>query len=1184
MTSPSPVSTDHIDYLQRGLSFDPPEAPPSGVDEGSRRAWHVRSIGFPRKERPPTVRPDEDGEEHLLSGDALVGLYGNRVPVAFVVWSEPDGVAVHAGTWMADGSGAGTGDGGGSSTPAPETETGPTDTDLDRRSDLVRTALTGLYPAVDLEAAPAALSPAPQGGLVLGTPTVKPPDPSDEGLAWDRIFRATVGSTWAAAVLAEPVEEAAVVRQRETYTEELRRVQADREAGRTPVPLADQYSSLLETRLREFTDGLATGMWRTAVYLLGDEESFGRLASVWRGVFSGEESGAEPVRVWPFPDAGRHAAAWSIPDVPGADGPGRVRHPHEYQSLLTSRQLSAYVHLPHKETVGFAVNRIPEFDAVRPDDLDPETGDAVGVGTVVVGKRPTGSEYRLRVADLTRHALVAGVTGAGKTNTVVHLLRGIHNNGVPFLVVEPAKTEYRALLGDADLGGTLRVYTLGDEHVSPFRLNPFEVPEGTPVGTHVDLLRSVFSVSFGMWTPLPQVLEQCLHEVYRDRGWDLATGTNRRLTPGDDQALAYPTLSDLHATVGSVVDRLGYDRKVADDIRAALRTRIDGLRTGGKGRMLDVQRSLPMADLLDRPTVLELEAVGDDDDKAFIMGLLLVRLAEFRQTERRRAGEEGLPDGLRHLLVVEEAHRLLTNVGSSGREEAADPRAKAVESFANLLSEIRAYGQGVLVADQIPVKLAPEVIKNTNLKVAHRLVDESDRRAVAGAMAMTEPQTTALATLGLGEAAVFADLDDAPILVRVPEVETTPPDPDALAERMAAVHGRDDLDSVRDDPVFARHRGCVAGGLDDWPACDAAADLAEETGVQRTVGRIALSVLEDDRSLARLAPGLGRTVDAAVRPGIDPDVLRGCLVARAAERFAARRGAQSGWTYGETAEYGDALAAVLAAGLDRAVQSTDPDGDGIDDAAEPEADGIDEVTDDEDGGEIDEATATAVDTLRDLTATLHHRSVPPYSHCERICDHAPVCLYRRAVEDLHDDGDLDEAWAATFEGERDNTGQFPETWRVTLDAAQYLLDFDEAQTDALRRAALCYGQMALDRDGRLLPEARERILDDLLARGDAWRDWIESGDRREVRDDSEARDDRKTRDDRETRDGSTPPEAAERPEDPEAGPKGSEGIGAVEAGVRTDDATTDDATTGDATTEGDRDRRRPREDDGEGRR
>src|SRR5207249_4665993 len=136
----------------------------------------------------------------------------------------------------------------------------------------------------------------------------------------------------------------------------------------------------------------------------------------------------------------------------------------------------------------------------------------------------------------------------------------------------------------------------------------------------------------------------------------------------------------------------------------------------------------------------------------------------YRRTQGQRAD-------LTHVVVVEEAHRLLANVPAATSEEAANPKGQAVETFANLLSEIRAYGQGIVVADQIPVRLAPDVIKNTNLKIAHRIVAADDRAAVGAAMAMTEAQMKALTVFGVGEVAVFADGDDGPIMLRVPAVK-----------------------------------------------------------------------------------------------------------------------------------------------------------------------------------------------------------------------------------------------------------------------------------------------------------------------------------------------------------------------------------------------------------------------------
>ena len=265
---------------------------------------------------------------------------------------------------------------------------------------------------------------------------------------------------------------------------------------------------------------------------------------------------------------------------------------------------------------------------------------------------------------------------------------------------------------------------------------------------------------------MPQVLERCLHEVYADFGWDTVTGRNRRLN-GDEPAhmrnLAMPRLSDLYAKVAVIVGQLGYDDKVASDIKAALLTRLNSLRIGGKGAMLDTTQEVPIDQLLRFPTIIELDAIGDDDEKAFLMGLLLVRIVEHLRTFGIQQKDE-----LRHIIVVEEAHRLLANVSSHGDQEQANVRGKAVEMFANMLSEVRAYGESFIIADQVPTKLAPDVIKNTNVKIAHRIVSGDDREVLGMAMNMSEQQRDYLATLTVGQAALFAEGDDRPVLIKVP--------------------------------------------------------------------------------------------------------------------------------------------------------------------------------------------------------------------------------------------------------------------------------------------------------------------------------------------------------------------------------------------------------------------------------
>ena len=234
------------------------------------------------------------------------------------------------------------------------------------------------------------------------------------------------------------------------------------------------------------------------------------------------------------------------------------------------------------------------------------------------------------------------------------------------------------------------------------------------------------------------------------------------------------------------------------------------------------------------------------------MGLLLIRLVEHRRADGRTCRTS------RHLLVIEEAHRLLAATGrrpAPRQEGEADARGKAVETFANLLSEIRAYGQGVVVADQVPVKLAPEVVKNTNLKIAHRIVAGDDRHALAGAMAMDDRQARALATLGVGRAAVFADGEDAPLLVDIPRQKGGPGQVWPGAQRLRDQMRRKSVAEVQPELLYPGpdcEQGCAALPS----ACEFARDLSEDSDVRRTVARVLLSAIYDSGALGRTAPEL----------------------------------------------------------------------------------------------------------------------------------------------------------------------------------------------------------------------------------------------------------------------------------------------------------------------------------------
>ena len=519
-----------------------------------------------------------------------------------------------------------------------------------------------------------------------------------------------------------------------------------------------QYEEYLQRYAEFLRESQTLGAWSvTGYYLAQNETDAGRLSALVRAAFGGNGSGPEPVRCTPDKNVSRAIdTAQRFLENPIEPHPMKVDRSKTgfstlYTTQLSGAQLAACCMLPDQELPGFFVNESARFDltprrAAGTDDLF--------LGTVMQSpyfEQPAG-EYRFSFPDLDRHALVVGATGGGKSNTIRSMLKTLtEQKKLSFMVIESAKSEYWEL---ANFGIPVCALQLG-AYDAPFRLNPFECEKGFPLQTHVDSLLSTFKAAFEMYPPMPFILEQSVYAVYADYGWDVATGENKR---GIRQ---YPTLDDLYWQIPLTVEKSAYDKEIKDNVTGSLQTRVRSLMIGGKGQMMNCRQSTPLPALLRQSLILELENLGDDDTKAFVIGLLMSRLYEVRRVE---SGGSRRP--LSHLLIIEEAHRLLKRVENAG--EAGNPRAASVEFFCNMLAEIRSYGQGILIADQSPEKLAQDAVRNTNLKIVHRIVDTQDRETVAGAMHMDERQKEALTLLRRGVAAVYAEGDHRPRLVKMP--------------------------------------------------------------------------------------------------------------------------------------------------------------------------------------------------------------------------------------------------------------------------------------------------------------------------------------------------------------------------------------------------------------------------------
>ncbi|MEV8062328.1 ATP-binding protein [Streptomyces antimycoticus] len=495
-----------------------------------------------------------------------------------------------------------------------------------------------------------------------------------------------------------------------------------------------------QARYRELSRARTAGMWSIHILVGGADESTARRAAALLCASSDLDQlpyvlhpDGPPL---PLDDAAR-ARPSGTPDAP--------------QSAFTASTslLAAIARPPRRELPGIRLIEPVVFD------MTPEREGPLHLGDVLDQHDAPAGPFTVDTATLNRHAFVAGATGGGKSQTVRHLLEQLHHAGIPWLVIEPAKAEYAAMAG-----------RIGENHITVIRpgapdapaagLNPLEPEPGFPLQTHIDLTRALFLAAFEAAEPFPQVLSQALTRCYTDLGWDLVLSESRLpgITP------RYPTLTDLQNTAHDVVEHIGYGKEITDNVRGFIDVRLGSLRLGTPGRFFEDGHPLDITDLLRRNTVLEIEDVGNDQDKAFFIGAILIRLHQHLRNRRTNTA------GLRHVTVVEEAHRLLKRV------EPGSPAAHAVELFTALLAEIRAYGEGIIIAEQIPAKIVPDVIKNTALKLIHRLPSADDRTAVGATMNLDDPQSRHLVSLPPGRAVAFTDGMDRPLRIAVPLGET----------------------------------------------------------------------------------------------------------------------------------------------------------------------------------------------------------------------------------------------------------------------------------------------------------------------------------------------------------------------------------------------------------------------------
>lgn len=407
-------------------------------------------------------------------------------------------------------------------------------------------------------------------------------------------------------------------------------------------------------------------------------------------------------------------------------------------TLVSGRELPMHLGLPTRSVHGLPIIEHAEFGRNVPDEAMPDE-DKMNLGKIYHMGKEEAAGLLLNRQAMASHTFITGSTGTGKSNAVYHLLDEITKNGqTTFLVVEPAKGEYKNVFGNCT---DAQVFGTNPRETPLLRMNPFAFPENIHILEHIDRLVEIFNACWPMYAAMPAVLKDAIECSYQKVGWDLRNS--------ESEKGVFPTFFDLLDILPGVIEESHYSKDTQSDYVGALCTRVKSLTNGIYGSVLCAEDALTDEALFDRNVIVDLSRVGSMETKSLLMGILVMKLQEYRMCS------SGMNSRLRHVTVLEEAHNLLRKTSAEQSQEGANLQGKSVEMLANAIAEMRTYGEGFIIADQAPGLLDMSVIRNTNTKIILRLPDEEDRKLVGKSAALKEAQIDELSKLPLGVAAVY---------------------------------------------------------------------------------------------------------------------------------------------------------------------------------------------------------------------------------------------------------------------------------------------------------------------------------------------------------------------------------------------------------------------------------------------
>ena len=503
----------------------------------------------------------------------------------------------------------------------------------------------------------------------------------------------------------------------------------------------------IENQLKRVKESEDYGCYNCAAYFLSSTQSTALLAAnTYRALMVGEGSSVESgaVNVWKNNEAEvaqlrEYLKRFMQPVFARPlweNAPDSLLYTPA--TLVSGRELPMHLGLPTRSVHGLPIIEHAEFGRNVPDEAMPDE-DKMNLGKIYHMGKEEAAGLLLNRQAMASHTFITGSTGTGKSNAVYHLLDEITKNGqTTFLVVEPAKGEYKNVFGNCT---DVQVFGTNPRETPLLRMNPFAFPENIHILEHIDRLVEIFNACWPMYAAMPAVLKDAIERSYQKVGWDLRNS--------ESEKGVFPTFFDLLDILPGVIEESHYSKDTQSDYVGALCTRVKSLTNGIYGSVLCAEDALTDEALFDRNVIVDLSRVGSMETKSLLMGILVMKLQEYRMCS------SGMNSRLRHVTVLEEAHNLLRKTSAEQSQEGANLQGKSVEMLANAIAEMRTYGEGFIIADQAPGLLDMSVIRNTNTKIILRLPDEEDRKLVGKSAALKEAQIDELSKLPLGVAAVY---------------------------------------------------------------------------------------------------------------------------------------------------------------------------------------------------------------------------------------------------------------------------------------------------------------------------------------------------------------------------------------------------------------------------------------------